>query len=190
MIDLSKVELTAGIMVDGEFFPIKTDFRQWLGFSSLLENETSKLYEADYLYVDKRPADRKKGLEKLFEFYNPPQILPRPSGNETHTKVLDYFLDADLIYAAFLEVYHIDLLQTDSKGKIIELHWHKFLALLNGLHNTKLNDVMGYRCYNPNDKIEYKEQMIQLKRQWELPTTETIQDDLDFEKFNNKLEKN
>lgn len=188
MIDLSKVELTAGIMVDGEFFPIKTDFRQWLGFSSLLENENSKLYEADYLYVDKKPADRKKGFEKLFEFYNPPQILPRPSGNETHTKVLDYFIDADLIYAAFMEVYKIDLLQTDSKGKIIELHWHKFLALLNGLHGTKLNDVMGYRCYNQNDKTEYKEQMIQLKRQWELPSKQTEEDEKALEEFNKLFE--
>lgn len=58
----------------------------------------------------------------------------------TVTQTLYYEYDGDYIYAAFMQNYKIDLMETG-------LHWHKFLALLKGLSGTMLNEIMGYRAY-------------------------------------------
>lgn len=94
--------------------------------------------------------------------------LPRSIGESFGGKILDYEIDADLIYAAFYEQYGIDLLATDSHGHVVQIHWHIFLALLSGLHNTKLNEVMNCRCWTGDTKTEYGKQMQKLRNAWEL----------------------
>lgn len=57
--------------------------------------------------------------------------------------VLDYAIDADYIYAAFLSQYGIDLLD------VKELHWHKFLALFKGLKDDEMIcKIMSYFSYS------------------------------------------
>ena len=77
---------------------------------------------------------------------------------------LDYELDSDLIYSAFLQQYGIDL------AEVKELHWHKFCALLRGItDDTKLGQVMQYRCYEKDTRKDidvYEE----LKYAWEIET--------------------
>ena len=96
-------------------------------------------------------------LTELFTFSRPQSPLPR-SISHSDVIILDYELDANLIYAAFLGQYGIDLCE-------VNLHWHKFLALLGGLNeSTKLHEVMGYRCYEKsNDK---KDPYEELRRAW------------------------
>lgn len=56
------------------------------------------------------------------------------------TKYLDYDVDAPLIYAAFMQTYHIDLVSIDY------LHWWKFQALLEGLPDEcRISKIIGYR---------------------------------------------
>ena len=56
------------------------------------------------------------------------------------TKVFDFVQDAELIYAAFMQAYHIDL--CDEK-----LHWWKFGALLNGMpSDTRFSEVVRIRA--------------------------------------------
>lgn len=56
-------------------------------------------------------------------------------------KAFDFVQDADLIYAGFMQAYHIDLI--DQQGK---LHWWKFSALLQGLpENTRFREVVNLR---------------------------------------------
>lgn len=171
MLDLTKVKLPDSVEVEGSFFNVKTDFRVWLNFGELINNKESTLSDFDYIYENKKPGNKLKGIEKLIEFYAPPKELPRSTGSDGGEIVLDYKLDAELIYAAFYEVYKIDLLATDEKGKAIPLHWYKFQALLNGLHNTKLNEIMSYRSFedNPKETGDYYKQMRKLKRAWRLP---------------------
>ena len=64
------------------------------------------------------------------------------------------------------------------------MHWHKFLALLSGLHNTKLNEVMSWRCWDGDTKTEYGKQMAQLRASWELPPENQEEIDRDLEAFN------
>lgn len=47
---------------------------------------------------------------------------------------------------------------------VIPTHWHKIRALIAGLHDTKLSDVIGYRCYSGKDA-----ELNKMHRAWELP---------------------
>lgn len=186
MINLSKVKLPDSIEVAGSFYNIKTDFRLWLNFSRIVNTKGAVVDDADFIYTDTIPPaeNKKEALEKLLEFFQPKNTLPRSIGESTGGKILDYEIDADLIYAAFYEQYGIDLLATDSHGHAVQMHWHRFLALLSGLHNTKLNEVMSWRGWSGDTKTEYGKQMQKLRNAWELPEEkdEKVQEDL--EKFN------
>lgn len=181
--DLSKVKLADSVKAGGKFFKIKTDFRTWICFSRILQDKNAVVDDADFVYSDEIPEKENKveAFQRLLEFYSPKKDLPRNITKQDGEKVLDYDIDADLIFSAFYEQYKIDLLSTDKSGKLIELHWHKFLALLGGLHSTKLNEIMGYRCYKDDEKSDYKKQMQTLKEMWRLPTEadEKAQEDLD-----------
>ena len=144
MIDLTKKRMQSSVLVGGRDYAIKTDFRWWLCFARTLK-ESRLLADFDFMYENANaPEDRGAGFEELARFYNPPSPLPRPDGSGGE-RVVDFAQDADMIFAAFMEQYGIDLTEAD-------LHWHKFLALFRGLHGTKMNEVMGYRCYDEGDK--------------------------------------
>lgn len=191
MIDLSKVKLPDCIEAAGSFFTIKTDFRSWLNFSRIVNTKGAVVDDVDFIYTDTIPPaeNKKEAFEKLLEFFQPKTPLPRPIGESSGGKVLDYEIDADLIYAAFYEQYGIDLLETDKHGHAVQIHWHRFLALLSGLHNTKLNEVMSWRSWTGDTKTEYGKQMQKLRNAWELPEekNEKVQEDL--EKFNKLFKK-
>lgn len=180
MIDLSKRILQNTISVHGTEYWIKTDFRLWLSFGRLMR-EKPNLTDFDYLYEfdgiePKAPFDRQGGIEELIKFFNPGQSLPRPC-KDGDAKVIDFRQDSDLIFAAFMECYGINLLKAD-------LHWHEFLALLKGLHGTKMNEVMGYRSFDENDKTGYTECMKELRTSWELEPELTEKERKNLEEFN------
>lgn len=193
MIDLTKVKLPDYIDVDGKFFYIRTDFRSWLNFSRIVNTKGAVVDDVDFIYRDEIPPaeNKKQAFTKLLEFFRPKNELPRPvsEGEGESEKVLDYELDADLIYCAFREQYKIDLLETDSSGHVIEIHWHIFLALLDGLHGTKLNSVMEWRSWTGETKTEYGKHMSRLRRAWELPTKESEQVQKDLDAFNSLFKK-
>lgn len=166
MIDLSKAILPRDIEVNDKAYPIHTDYRFWIGFASLAESEKNP-YSFDFLYIDEKPEDRIEGFKKLVEFYNPLSPLPRKTTDEGNEKVLDYKLDADYIYAAFMQCYGLDLVD------VKELHWHKFLALIKGLSKTRLNDIMGYRSWRKT-KRTYEQDMMSLKTAWKIEEEEKL----------------
>jgi len=161
MIDLTKRTLPDTVTVDGRAFFIKTDFREWIKFSK--QAEQGRPFDCSYLFIDEHPETIP--LRALLEFAQPPRELPRQQ-EHTDAILLDFEIDADLIFAAFMEQYKIDLTEAD-------LHWHKFLALLAGINeNTLLAKVMGYRGYRKERKS--KDAYLLLKRAWEIipPPTE------------------
>ena len=172
------------VSAGGKLFLIKTDFRSWLAFSRTLSEKESVIDDVDFIYADEIPSSelKKEAFDALLEFYQPKTDLPRPTGKSE--KVLDYVIDSQLIFCAFLEQYGIDLTATDESGHFIQMHWHKFLALLSGLHNTKLNEVMSWRCWDGDTKTEYGKQMAKLRAAWELPPENQAEIDRDLEAFN------
>lgn len=176
MIELKKTRLPESVEVDGSLYAINTSFKYFLRFIELLATKDAKPQDFDFMYKRQKPQDRESGLLALIQFCNPPQILPRTE-KTTGDKIVDYTVDGDYIYAAFMEQYGIDLLETD-------LHWYKFQALFRGLHNTKLNEIIGYRSYeNTGGKRDaYTRQMEKLKNAWELPP-ENSEGDEDLKAF-------
>lgn len=165
------------ISTGGREFPVFTDFRVWMQFEiSLTEMGPNDLIPVDYLFPGEKP--RYCRIEDLLEFSRPKNVLPRPVFGNSDVIVIDYELDADLIYSAFLGQYGIDLVDVE------HLHWHKFLALLAGLNDsTRLREVMGYRCY---EKSTEKEDMwrLKLRRAWEIERV-SPEEKAELEEFSN-----
>lgn len=178
MIELKKARLPESVEVDGSLYTIHTSFKYFLRFIELLANKDIKPHDFDFMYKSKKPQDRESGLIALVQFCNPPQILPHTDKLESSgEKAVDYTIDADYIFAAFMERYGIDLVESD-------MHWYKFQALFKGLYDTKLNEIIGYRLWeNTSGKRDaYTRQMEKLKTAWELPQ-ESDEEDEDLKAF-------
>lgn len=149
------------IINEGREFRVNTDFRVWIKFEvSLTKMRRDDLLPVDYLFVDEMP--KFCNINNLLEFSRPKNELPRPMFSNSNVIVIDYELDSDLIYSAFLGQYGIDLVEVE------HLHWHKFLALLSGLNDsTRLREVMRCRCYEPSTEKE-EVWRTKLKRAWEI----------------------
>ncbi len=174
MIDLTGKVLPNTIMVEGRAYSIYTDYRKWLKFAIEFDKWNKKDgIQIDYLFKNDIPIIyTEEQWGELMNFYSPRNIVPRSSGGSS-SRVLDYEIDSDLIYSAFMQVYGIDLL-------IEDIHWHRFLALQNGLtKDTKLCQVIGYRCYEGKDKG-----MLSLQNAWELPQIQTDEDIEQEREFN------
>lgn len=94
------------------------------------------------------------------------QILHFDDNKNNSTKVLDFTQDAEYIFSAFFQTYHINLF----KDKI---HWWNFLMLLGGLpENTRLMEIVSIRSrplpkptkYNAEERAA----LIKLKMQFAL----------------------
>jgi hypothetical protein len=178
MLDLKKAKLPEAVEVDGSLYTIHTSFKYWLRFLELIADNQTPPQDFDFMYIEEKPASRINGLIALVQFCNPPQILPRTERKEQSSdKAVDYAIDADYIFAAFMERYGIDLVESD-------MHWYKFQALFMGLHDTKLNEIIGYRLYeNTSGKRDnYTRQMEKLRTAWELPQ-ESDEEDEDLKAF-------
>lgn len=175
MMDLTKRGLPNVVEIDGSLYSVYTDYRLWMRF----ENEVAKMQPGDHIdvsYLFKSDMPDYCSIPDLFVFSRPKSELPRSVGG-SDVIVLDYELDAELIYAAFLGQYGIDLIDVE------ELHWHKFLALLKGLNEqTKLREVMGYRCYEKRVSDEHRDVYEELRRAWEIERISPAQQ-METEKF-------
>ena len=60
-----------------------------------------------------------------------------------------------------------------------EVHWHKVRAMLSALPGTRLEEVMGWRCYKGKDV-----HLQRLRRMWELPEIMDRETEKNLEEFN------
>ena len=159
----AEIALPDSVEVSGKWYKIKTDYRDWLRFFEILKTKPETYTEFDFLYIDDPPENRSAGFEQLRALACPPHKYPRITDNEKTNDVIDYEGDADYIFAAFLQMYGIDLIA------VKKLHWHKFSALLRGIKDTKLNDIINIRLYEHDGKeTEYSKKMYKLKQSWEV----------------------
>lgn len=171
MLNLTDKKLPEAIEVFGQLFFINTSFKVWLDYPERID----ALVDGDFegykgLFKNKVPVPTQEVINLTDTFFHIPKEIPRKSNGEV---VIDYEIDADYIYSAFLQAYGIDLIDTD-------LHWHKFTALLSSLpENTFLYKIMEYRSYKGKER-ETKE----LKHIWALPTKLTNEEKEAMENFN------
>lgn len=145
---------------DGTVYPMHTDFREWVRFESLIHDgdvpEDLKLFMAVRLiFGDNVPEDILAAKDFLTWFYmggRLPQPKSNGNGNEDaeepleSRRIYDLEYDAEYVFAAFLELYGIDLSET-------QMHWWKFRALFKGLHDCKMTEIMGYRGAEVTDDL-------------------------------------
>ena len=148
------------VICGGRAFSVYTDFRIWMQFEIQLINwREGQDFPIDYLFKNEVPVNPE--LDELLAFSRPPHELPRKI-DDNDAIVIDWEIDADLIYAAILGQYGIDLFE------VKDLHWHKFLALINGLNeSTKLREVMQYRLYK-RETDKKVDQYERLRSAWEI----------------------
>ena len=145
-------KLPEALEIEGELYPIHTDFRVWIRFALLFSESkvemAQKFAEAIPLCFDlskqnKLPPTLQLTLTGLFEFYAGDKKDDKANKivvQEKQKRIYSFEFDAPYIYAAFLAQYGIDL-------KIANLHWWQFNALFSGLNeDNKICKIMGYRA--------------------------------------------
>lgn len=172
MLDLIK-GLPFAIVVDGRSFPIKTDFRIWLRFGQISSHykdmTDDELMEVLDIFTEQRPSNDEmvQAMEELNKFNYCREVTPKKSSNGSADVPLSLDYDGSYIYAAFIQSYNINLM-TDN------LHWHEFNALLRSLPNdTKLSEIMGFRCYQKNS-TSIENQYRNAKKMWILPLLDDV----------------
>lgn len=163
----------SSIEVNGREYEIHTGFKEWVQFYHEAKGGSVDfrfLFCGDppYVCIGGEYFTTQKVIDALSAFYRYDDRSELGS-EEQRDDILDYEIDAGLIYAAFIQQYGIDLSEQD-------IHWHKFQLLLSGITDeTLLGKVMSYRAYEGDDK-----EMLRMKRVWALPevTTQEEQDAL------------
>lgn len=151
--------LPDSVEIDGKKYRIITDFREWLRFSDLLGDdsvdERQKLSLMLEWFEEPPPPGRiEEAISALIAFCaNADKTEKKPKKHSNSgKKILSWSFDSPYIYAAFLSVYRIDLLN------VKYMHWHMFLALFNALpEDTPIRQRMAYRAVNTADIKDKKE---------------------------------
>ena len=165
MIDLRKESLPNTVCVGGRDFLIKTDFRTWLQFYSVLKKKNKdNLYLQDLIFVfeDQTNLPQQDFSAELYEFFANPNDTPMAGGGSGEN-ILDYIQDGEYIVGSFMQAYGIDLTECN-------MHWHKFQALLRCLPaNTKIVEIMNARGYKKQSKKQ-ETLLEERKNAWKRPT--------------------
>lgn len=150
------------VTCNGRAFSVYTDYRVWMKFETQLLNwREGDDFPIDYLFKNDVPFN--PDLSELLAFSRPHSELPRKISDDDDIIVIDWEIDGELIYAAILGQYGIDLFDIEY------LHWHKFLAMIKGLsEQTKLREVMQYRSYKREDNNKHVDQYERLRSAWEI----------------------
>lgn len=102
---------------------------------------------------------------------NPMPVVKEKEDNE---KVIDFKLDAEFIYASFMQAYKINLLKEQNK-----LSWIEFKALLNALpDDTIMQRIIAIRQWKDDGKgdKDYRDNMRKLKAKYSLDDGEEEDD--------------
>lgn len=139
-------EFPDSVCVNEENYPIETDFREWIRFIQLVEDDEVpwqiKCQLMMQWYTDGIPDDLEGAVYALGGFL---EMRVDRSDSEEHSEsvpkqLYSFEQDADCIYSAFREVYGINL-QT-----VPYMHWWEFQTLFIGLpEKTEIKQRIMYR---------------------------------------------
>lgn len=137
------------VLVKGRIYTLTPHFDNVLQMYQAIEGlDTWDKPEVMLSYLVKQ--DVKPSLELLQAVS---KVLFPPSKGSGE-KAFDFVQDSALIYAAFMQAYHIDLIEEQGK-----LHWWKFQSLLNGLpSNTRFSEIVAIRMKPIPAPTKYNQQ--------------------------------
>jgi hypothetical protein len=139
-------EFPDSVCVNGENYPIETDFREWIRFIQLVEDDEVpwqiKCQLMMQWYTDGMPDDLEGAVHALGDFLamKPENAEEEEVSGSASKQLYSFEQDAECIYSAFREVYGINL-QT-----ISYMHWWEFQTLFIGLpEKTEIKQRIMYR---------------------------------------------
>ncbi len=167
--------LPNGVLVDRRPYPITTDFRAGLTMFSWAKSEQFTVENLINLWFPQEiPNNLEEALAAILRFYlrtETPETAPSSA-----PAAYDFLQDWDVILSGFQEKYGIDL-----TNPALNLHWWRFMALLEGL----ISPDLGQRAYlRTADLSEFDPQIrrkiLQMRRKFAVnQPKETYQQHLD-----------
>ena len=167
--------LPDAVTVNGKRFRCDFDFRNVLNMMEVLENKKiiyeARKYVALKCVMRRVPRDANAALKAVAE-----TLFKREEGPKNGKKpVISFRQDADMIRAAFLQAYGIDLWTA-------RLHYLRFTELLSNLpENCRYSEVINIRAREIPAPTKYnakeRENLMRLKIQYAIHMTEEEQED-------------
>lgn len=152
------------VLVNGIRYKIETDFREWIRFSELVEDDSVpwqiKVELMLRWYLDEIPDDLESAIYALGDFLAARNLYGEDKKiyDDVKEPAFSFSDDAGSIYGAFVECYGIDI------QRVPYMHWWKFKTLLDGLpHDTEFKQRIIYRNIDVNS-IKDKEERKRVKR--------------------------
>lgn len=152
------------VTVHEKKYPIVVDFRDWISFFDMLQDESYTPQEriacSMAWYLARPPCDTAAAYEALIKFASC-EDMPRTGKNRnarsSKESVISYLYDGAYIIGDFMRFYQIDLTKS-------HMHWYKFRMLMDALPDeSSVKQRAAYRCINLS-KIKDKKQRDQIRK--------------------------
>ena len=128
-------KLPDSVIVDGHVVRLDLDFRNVIKFIETLSQDDLMPKAREYLALKCICKHPRQGMMTPVR-----RLLFPETGSESTEKITDFIQDADLIRAAFLQAYGINLFRD-------KLHWFEFSCLLSCIPSgTKYSEVIQIRA--------------------------------------------
>ena len=176
MINLLFEPLPDAVEVSGNFYKIATDFRDWIAFFDMLEDNSidqkQKMFLALKWFTDEIPKNILQAYNALIEFASCSGIHQEKSENDAEKNKnsrkmsLSWLYDSAFVLGAFHQAYNIDLIHIEY------MHWWEFSALFEALpEDIPIKKRMAYRQINPSEikDKERRKQVLKIKRSIAFP---------------------
>lgn len=167
--------LPDSITVNGKRYRLDLDFRNVLRMMEVMGREDLLADARNHLALScvmkKVPKDKTAAMQALQKLLFPE---PKKKSNKPSQRVTDYVQDADLIRAAFMQSYGINLWRDN-------LHWFEFGALLSNLpEGSRYSDIIGIRVRPLPEPTKYnakeRQWLIEAKSRFAIEATEQEQE--------------
>ena len=164
MIHPLRDKMPTSVSVDGKAYPVAVDFRDWISFFEMLDDDTYTAQErivCAMAWYRTRPPDNLSAAYKALVQFGSCSELPQTGRGSTRytgrTNVFSYRYDAPCILGDFLRYYRIDLTEC-------RLHWYKFRMLLDALPDESVTKQrVAYRSVKLCD-IKDKKRRASIRR--------------------------
>ena len=128
-------KLPDSVMVNGKRVRLNLDFRNVIRMIDIMSEDGLMQEAREYLALKCICRHPKKGMMKPVR-----ELLFPGAGSDNAERITDFEQDADLIRAAFLQEYGINLFRD-------KLHWFEFSCLLSCISNgSKYSDILQIRA--------------------------------------------
>lgn len=151
--------LPTAIEIDGQTWPINSDFRTGLRIILAFEDPSLAMLEKQSILLEllyeKIPTDIKAAFEKGMRFMNGGK--KSEDVDTDGSRVYSFQKDANFIMGAFQQTHQIDL-------ETAELHWWRFLALFMDLGpDTTFSNIVSLRSRIKSGEATKEERRMALK---------------------------